>query len=93
MPGYDNAYIMAVLNSSAMSFYYRHICKNMKVLRSVLEKLPIPVCEPSAMKEISELATQLSQQPENCTDSDKYIIKRLDNYVNKLYNLNTADEK
>ena len=93
LQGYDNAYIMAVLNSSAVSFYYRHICKNMKVLRSVLEKLPIPVCEPEVMKEIAELATKLSNMSENCSDSDKYIIKRLDNYVNKLYNLNAADEK
>ena len=91
--GYDNAYIMAILNSSAMSFYYRHICKNMKVLRSVLESLPIPVCDTDVMKEISSLAMSIQKAYENGSEPDNNMLKRLDKYVNRLYNLNADDEK
>lgn len=91
--GYGNAYIMAILNSSAMSFYYRHICKNMKVLRSVLESLPIPVCDTSTMKEISVLALDIQKANEDGLKSVDNMVKTLDKYVNRLYNLNADDEK
>ena len=42
--GYSSAYIMAVLNSDIMSFYYRNRFRNFKILRSCLEQLPIPIC-------------------------------------------------
>ncbi|WP_022778904.1 TaqI-like C-terminal specificity domain-containing protein [Butyrivibrio sp. AE3009] len=53
--GYSARYIMAVLNSSCISFYYRNTCRNMKVLRARLEALPIPVCDDNVMKEIEAL--------------------------------------
>ncbi|WP_022765580.1 TaqI-like C-terminal specificity domain-containing protein [Butyrivibrio sp. XPD2006] len=42
--GYSPAYIMAVLNSDIISFYYKNRFRNFKVLRSCLEQLPIPEC-------------------------------------------------
>lgn len=59
--GYSSYYIMAVLNSSCISFYYRHTCRNMKVLRNRLEQLPIPICTPSLMEEISEMAKAVAE--------------------------------
>ena len=91
--GYSNAYIMAVLNSSAMSFYYRHTCKNMKVLRSVLESLPIPCCDHLKQQEIVELALKITQNKIACNESCEKLINRLDYLVASLYNLYTNDIK
>ena len=89
--GYSNEYIMAILNSSAMSFYYRHTFKNMKVLRSALESLPIPICNHKQMLEITDIADKLSRQ--KSTDSEVYNkeLLRLDYLVASLYNLNTDE--
>lgn len=54
--GYSAAYIMALLNSRVLSFYYKKSFRNMKVLRSYLESLPLAKCEPNVRKEIEELA-------------------------------------
>ena len=58
MSGYSARYIMAILNSSVMSFYYRHRFRNMKVLRSALEMLPIAKCPEADQKRLSELTMQ-----------------------------------
>ena len=89
--GYSNAYIMAVLNSKAMSFYYRHTCKNMKVLRSSLERLPIPYCDDVKRQAITDLACRLSKL--NKTDDKLYkeLVFKLDYLVFSLYNLDTDE--
>ena len=53
--GYSSAYIMAVLNSDIMSFYYRNRFRNFKVLRSSLEQLPIPICSVQDREIVEEL--------------------------------------
>ena len=58
--GYSSFYIMAVLNSSCISYYYRHTCRNMKVLRNKLEQLPIPLCSAETTEKISALAESVS---------------------------------
>ncbi|SCY32103.1 TaqI-like C-terminal specificity domain-containing protein [Butyrivibrio sp. INlla14] len=96
--GYSNYYIMAILNSSAMSFYYRHTCKNLKVLRSTLETLPIPICDEVTRKEITKMSKMISDYYANNDQSfDEEIvlktIKRLDKCVANLYNLNADQVK
>ncbi|WP_034446873.1 TaqI-like C-terminal specificity domain-containing protein [Butyrivibrio sp. AE2032] len=59
--GYSTAYIMALLNSKVLSFYYKKSFRNMKVLRSYLEDLPLAECEPNIRKEIEELALSISR--------------------------------
>ncbi len=59
--GYSAAYIMALLNSKVLSFYYRKSFRNMKVLRSYLEALPLAKCESTVRKEIEELAQSISK--------------------------------
>ena len=55
MPGYSSAYIMAVLNSDIISFYYRNRFRTFKVLRSCLEQLPIPLCSEHDRQIVEEL--------------------------------------
>lgn len=77
--GYSSRYIMAVLNSSCIGFYYRNTCRNMKVLRARLEELPIPVCSDSVMKEIEALT---------CTDEGSSKINLM---VAELFGLNNEE--
>ncbi|WP_029233328.1 TaqI-like C-terminal specificity domain-containing protein [Butyrivibrio sp. VCB2006] len=91
--GYSSAYIMAILNSEAISFYYRHTCKNMKVLRSVLEELPIPVCDKETRSEISSLAMEIQSANNNGLEPDNNVVKRLDYSINRLYNLYSNEVK
>ena len=53
--GYSSKYIMAVLNSDIISFYYKNRFRNFKVLRSCLEQLPIPICSEKDRAIIEEL--------------------------------------
>ncbi|MBQ6416117.1 MAG: N-6 DNA methylase [Butyrivibrio sp.] len=83
VPGYSALYIMAVLNSDLMSFYYRHTFKNMKVLRSAIESLPIAKCDNDTMNTISTLALDIVYEKK--TSSEK--ISRLNALIDNLYSL------
>lgn len=66
--GYSSCYIMAVLNSSSISFYYRNTCRNMKVLRARLETLPIPCCDKDVIRRIEELTAKITTSKETSSD-------------------------
>ncbi len=83
VPGYSALYIMAVLNSDLMSFYYRHTFKNMKVLRSAIESLPIAKCDNDTMNTISTLALDIADEKK--TSSEK--TSRLNALIDNLYSL------
>ena len=57
--GLDMKYIMAVLNSEAVRFYYKKRFGSMKVLRSHLEEIPIPIPSREEQNEVVELVNQL----------------------------------
>ena len=82
VPGYSIYYILAVLNSSAISFYYKKTFKNVKVLRSYLEALPIPCCKAADMEEIAQISKKLCDNP---ASKDLYSI--LDKKISKLYGI------
>lgn len=85
-PGYSALYILAILNSPVISFYYSHTCKNMKVLRSEIERLPIAKCDPETEREISLLVKKII----NCNEASLYQ-KELSNKITALYGL-TSNE-
>jgi len=87
VPGYSALYIMAVLNSDVMSFYYRNTFRNMKVLRSAIEKLPIAYCNEATMKSIEELAYEIS---ENTTDR-AMGIREINEKIRRLYGVSEDD--
>ncbi len=55
----DIRYILAVLNSRTAQFVYDRKFRSIKVLRSALEQLPIPVSSVSRQQEIVGLAKEL----------------------------------
>ena len=84
--GYSALYIMCVLNSPVIRYYYKNSFKNMKVLRSAIEALPIPNCDDKVMKKISLLAKDKMRS--GCDD-----FSDIDKTIAGLYNLSDADYK
>ncbi len=62
--GYSATYIMAILNSDVIGFYYSRTFKSLKVLRSSLEALPIPLCSLMVMHEIEDLVHRIEEGKE-----------------------------
>jgi predicted RNA methylase len=84
--GYSSYYIMAVLNSRCISYYYRHTSNNMKVLRAKLESLPIPHCNEVKMQEISALSKALTASPKSLELRDELELK-----ISELFGLDDKD--
>ncbi len=83
---YPAPYIMAILNSKVIGFFYKNSFKNMKVLRSYLEQLPITVCDDKDKETITDIALKLSGMD---TGSASYneLSHKLDMEVCRLYHL------
>lgn len=81
----DIKYIMAVLNSSVAQFIFQKQFNSIKVLRSHIESIPIPVCENSLQQQIINYVDELLKT----TDGSAYkmLCDRIDLCVANLYNL------
>ncbi len=85
IPGLDIRYVLAVLNSGAVRFYYKKKFNSVKVLRSHLEQIPIPMADAASRKKIVDLVNRILRNRDAAsTDS---ISERIDREVSKLYNL------
>ena len=97
VPQYTALYILCVLNSPVISYYYKNSFKNMKVLRSAIEALPIPVCDAKTIEEITELAKELISSIKDArSDSNKSsvstsIADNIDHKIAYLYGLNDKE--
>lgn len=81
-------YLVAVLNSSVVRFYFEKSFHTMKVLRSQLEKLPIAGADLKTQQEIASLVVKV----ENCDELQKdELIKQIDRLVAACYGLNPAE--
>ncbi|MBE5834214.1 MAG: hypothetical protein E7309_06215 [Butyrivibrio sp.] len=76
-------YIMAVLNSDAVRFYFTHSWKTLKILRSHLESIPIP--DPGNDQEtIISLVRKIEKSPKHeCLE----LLAELNNVINRLYGI------
>lgn len=82
-------YIMAVLNSSVAQFIFQKQFNSIKVLRSHIESIPIPVCENNLQQQIIEYVDKVCEIED---DKDyKKLCHQIDLFVAKLYNLSMDD--
>ena len=90
IPGLSVKYVLAVLNSSVAQFFFEKKFHSVKVLRSHLEQIPIPMADEKMQEEIVTLVDILMTSEET---SQKYqeTYKLLDHKVAGLFSL-TQDE-
>lgn len=81
--GISAEYIMAVLNSDAVRFYFTHSWKTLKILRSHLESIPIP--DPGNDQEtLISLVRKIEKSPKHeCLE----LLAELNNTINRLYGI------
>lgn len=77
-------YLAAVLNSSAVRFYFEKKFHTIKVLKSLLEEVPIPIANADEQMEIEFLVNDLKD-----ADEAKYneTIKKIDRKIAQIYGL------
>lgn len=86
--GLHTKYILAILNSSVATFFLSKKFRFLKLLRSHLEQLPIPMVDKSIQEQIIEKVDNLLHSKENI----KQQYDALDEDIMNLYQLN-AEQK
>ena len=79
----DIKYILAILNSRIMDFYYQKNYPSLKVLKSALEELPIPNISLKEQQPIIKLVDKILTVNDS-KQIEKYK-KELDTIIEKLY--------
>lgn len=87
--GADIKYILAILNSRTALFYFKKQFRSIKVLRSHIEQIPIPVIEKREQSAIIQLVDALLV-PSSESETDK-LYQLLDFEIAKIFQL-TSDE-
>lgn len=86
LPELSVKYVLAILNSSAAQFIFEKKFHSIKVLRSHIEQLPIPLADKSTQRSIVCLVDQLMSLKET-SDEFSSIYQRLDNRIAELFGL------
>lgn len=87
--GLDIKYILAVLNSSAAAYFITKKFNSVKLLRSHIEALPIPVISAEKQKPFIKKADRMMNSGGNISG----LYKELDDEIMDLYSLSKADRK
>ncbi|MCM1023522.1 MAG: N-6 DNA methylase [Prevotella sp.] len=87
--GLDVKYILAVLNSSAAAYFITKKFNSVKLLRSHIEALPIPMISAEKQRPVIKKADRMINSRENIID----LYRELDNDIMDLYMLSEADKK
>ena len=83
--GLDMKYILAVLNSRIAQFIFRQQFDSVKVLRSHIEQIPIPVIDSAAQMEIIRIVNQLLSEKNDAEFLAQY--EKLDKLIAALFRL------
>lgn len=85
---WDIKYILAILNSSVSQFYFQKRFRTMKVLRTHIENIPIPVIAEEEQQYFIQMADKL--MTEASMEKRCMLFKEIDKKIARLYGL---DEK
>lgn len=86
----DIKYILAILNSSIAQFIYQKRFHSLKVLRSHIEQIPIPVADKQKRQQIVQFVDQImadSFHKQQNGEYYRYLYNKIDEMICKLYNL------
>lgn len=87
LSGYDIKYIMAILNSRIAQFIFEKTYNSVKVLRSHIESIPIPICSNEKQKEIIKLVDKIINEKNNSLELYEILEKK----ICELYNINEEE--
>ena len=76
-------YVMAVLNSSIAQFIFEKQFHSLKVLRSHIESIPIPVADTKTQKEVISLVDKIIATSD--TTEEIQLYKTIDEKISELY--------
>ena len=88
-------YLAAVLNSSAVRFYFEKKFHTIKVLRSLLEEVPIPIASEDSQREVEFLVEQLTDDKGLRARKSTIVMDNVDympTITNGNENINTNNE-
>ncbi len=88
--GLSVKYIMAILNSGVAQFIFEKKFRSVKVLRSHLEQIPIPIAEETVQKEITGY-TEILMKAEESSLEYKNTFSLLDKRIAELYGLSAEE--
>lgn len=81
--GMDIKYVLAILNSSIAAYFMNKKYNSIKLLRSHIESLPIPMVSAEKQNDIIKKVDHIMNSNENISG----LYEELDNEIMKLYNL------
>ena len=79
----DIKYVLAILNSSIAAYFMNKKYNSIKLLRSHIESLPIPMVSAEKQNDIIKKVDHIMNSNENISG----LYEELDNEIMKLYNL------
>ena len=89
IPGVAIKFVMAVLNSRIAQFYFKKTFHSVKVLRSHIEQIPIPVADKVAQENIIQLADLLISATDENTIIE--IYDKIDGKMAEIYTLSREE--
>jgi predicted RNA methylase len=91
IPGLDIRYVLAVLNSDAVRFYYKRRFNSVKILRSQLESIPIPCPDSQIQKQIVGMVDEILKYRDET--HSKEIQVHINKEISDLYHLSLRDRE
>ena len=96
LPGLDMKYVLAVLNSRTVSFWWQKKYNALKMLRSHLESIPIPIPKPKVQETVTGLTERLIRCPsegEAESAERRELYGKLESIIMDLYELEEGEKK
>lgn len=87
--GMNIKYILAILNSSVTAYFINKKYNSVKLLRSHIESLPIPMVSAEKQNDIIKKVDHIMNSSENISD----LYKELDNEIMNIYSLSEIQRK
>lgn len=90
LEGLDMKYILAILNSRIAQFIFKKEFNSLKVLRTHIENIPIPVVDRNAQQKLIDITEHLIK---GCgPDTAELLYNQLDQYVCELFRLTATEQ-
>lgn len=87
--GIKMKYVLAILNSRIAQFIYKREFNSVKVLRSHIENIPIPLVDEETQNKIIEITDMLIAGLD--LKESEIIYDKLDSLISEIFNLNSSE--